>query len=1636
MSDEEKQQRDREVNGDGREIRSPRKKFYRKKPNKGTQSSTYKGEIEAIKEHTFVWSQLKTKKWITSREKFIEYASAKYGGDEETSLEKKSLTIVSIKKPIKPKKEITDKWDEFDKDEYKQDLKDYKAAERLAMKNLSKIYRQLWGQCDPQMKDKIAGHTDYPDTHDKKCAMGLLGIIEDLCQGGGDSRCWRLQRFMANKKLHTFRQTEEMSLSDYLKQFKTLVQIAEKTGLTFDDEQMCEDALKETKIRTAKGKSWSVILADDRKEIRKEARERYLAMIFFMNASESKYAAYKQECHNAYSKGRDEYPRTVGEAHTAMEDYRFNPKIYQAKNNDKKQVTHHHFAQAGRGGDNNKGRGPYQCYRCGRWNKCISTNCKETHREDGTAIDNEKPDSGSGTEQGESHLMNEVEEYDEDYEEPKYTGKGFQFNMVGSTDIIVEDLKGQRKHAFNQGDGRVDPLWILLDSCSTVDIFCNEHLIENIREVKQELHLYTNAGKAIIRQKGDLPGYGPVWYHMNGIANVLSLHRVSKKDGYKVEYNSNEGNIFRVTNPRGKVRSFRPSCKGLYYWNSREALQENTNNGTMLLETIEENKQNYSTRDVNRAEKARKLQHVIGHVSAKDLLRIAKNNLLLNCPVTARDVRLMQAILGPSIPGLKGKTTRQRKPEVQATLTPVPRHIKRFYKEVTLCMDIMKVNGIPFVTTISKHIHYGTATPVAKMEMNEVADVIYNLNKFYRKREFKINTIMADGQFKSLETDLAEKHITLNTVSRDEHVPEIERFHRVIKERGRCAYHNTPFTKLPKGLVIGLIKNTMTYLNGVPWKHGVSSTQSPLQIVTGLKLDYLRHCQIEFGTYAQVREETDNTLKQRTVGAIAMGPNHNLQGGTEFFSLKSGRRLDRNPTDYKLLPMPTDALKRVTDMAKNTTPGITFEGRYMEDEDSDAEDEENPEENGYTADNDLDEVSDEDIDEEESIASSEPQENIEEEPEVGNNNEEYPEHEIVFETDDEESNSERSTTPDGNEENIGNTGVDNESDQEDDDRERSSYGRVLKSTREDDFVYMQQTINALILTQYNLRDGLKRFGKDGQKATIKELTQMLKRTVFEEIEYDSLTAEDIRNALPILLFLTEKRNGDVKGRACADGRKQRIWIPKTEAASPTPATEALFYVILINATEERDVATCDLPGHFLQTSMEGRVILKLSGELADMLVALDPDRWGKHRRIVRGRPVIYVRCSKAIYGTVNAAILSYRKLAGHLKDWGFEMNPYEPCCWNQMIDGQQMTIIFHVDDMMLSHKDPDVVTKYLKKLNGVYGTIDPMTSTRGKIHEYLGMTIDYSVKGEAKITMYDYIKKMLNELPEKMKGEKATAAPLHLFKIDDDGPKLDKEDKELFHHVTAKCLYLGKRARPDLQTATSFGCTRVKDPDVHDMKKLIHKVKYIRATAWMPLILRSDGKGTRIYIDGAHAVHKDMKGHAGVMVTEGQGAIYASSTKNKLNTTSSTETEIVSVGEKLPKHIWYRYFRIAQGEADHPDRLIAKKHKNGGDILYQDNESAMLLETNGRMSAGKGSKHIHIRYFFVTDRVTKGEITVEHCPTENMIADYFTKPLQGKLFNKFRNLILGINEEDFGTYKQQYQMALEKYGLTNEQESP
>jgi hypothetical protein len=149
------------------------------------------------------------------------------------------------------------------------------------------------------------------------------------------------------------------------------------------------------------------------------------------------------------------------------------------------------------------------------------------------------------------------------------------------------------------------------------------------------------------------------------------------------------------------------------------------------------------------------------------------------------------------------------------------------------------------------------------------------------------------------------------------------------------------------------------------------------------------------------------------------------------------------------------------------------------------------------------------------------------------------------------------------------------------------------------------------------------------------------------------------------------------------------------------------------------------------------------------------------------------------------------------------------------------------------------------------------------------------------------------------------------------------------------------------------------------------------------------------YIDAAFAVHPNMHGHTGGGLTMGRGFPIAISTKQKLNTKSLTESELVGVDNMMPIILCTCYFLLEQAYG-----VIEN-------LLLQDKQSLILLERNGRASGGKCTRHINIHNFFISDQVNMKEVTIDWCPTKQMVADFMTKPLQGSQFRNLRDYIMG-----------------------------
>ena len=153
----------------------------------------------------------------------------------------------------------------------------------------------------------------------------------------------------------------------------------------------------------------------------------------------------------------------------------------------------------------------------------------------------------------------------------------------------------------------------------------------------------------------------------------------------------------------------------------------------------------------------------------------------------------------------------------------------------------------------------------------------------------------------------------------------------------------------------------------------------------------------------------------------------------------------------------------------------------------------------------------------------------------------------------------------------------------------------------------------------------------------------------------------------------------------------------------------------------------------------------------------------------------------------------------------------------------------------------------------------------------------------------------------------------------------------------------------------------MREPETEDYRKLIRLMKHLNITKDIPLTLEANNSGCiRWWVDTSFAVRPDMKSHSGAMMSMGQGAAISGSKKQKLNTKISTESELVGVDDYMPMIIWVKYFLESQG------------YTVSNNLLHQENQSSIKLEQNGKASSGKRTRHIEIRYYFLTDRIAVG----------------------------------------------------------------
>ena len=1214
-------------------------------------------------------------------------------------------------------------------------------------------------------------------------------------------------------------------------------------------------------------------------------------------------------------------------------------------------------------------------------------------------------------------------------------GQSIEFEDVVLDSMHKDDEDYQEHQVLATSRGaRPGKYEVLLDNQSTVDIFVEESLLSNIREADEAYMIEGIGGMIYTNLIGDVQHFGAVKFSPDGLANILSKARVrDRKFTITVDDDARTETI-HVSDTVKFV--FREKYGGLHVCDMSELASGPTGDSDnecdadyALVQTVEDMASQFTVAEVKAAKATREWMRKSGYADTRQLQAQLKYGTVANVPFSLQDLQRADAIFGKDVASLKGKTTHRKGPKVKFEYLPKPIRIDQ-----TLHLDLMFVQGMPFLVSVSEPLGLLMATSLSSKSAAPVLAAIKSQLADYHSHQMRVPNCTVDGEgaIVKIIPDLNNLGMIVNPAGPGDHVPRIERNIRTIKERVRCHVTTSPFNYC-KLILMWCVLFCVQRLNMEVKTNNVDHI-SPREHYTGVKADFIRDFSIGFGDYVQVAahsETSNDTSQERTVGAIALMQTGNRNGSVKFLLLKSWRVVTR--TSWTPLPMPGVVIDYLNAKAAAETQPIPKDPVFAR----------SAYDNVITSAVKFDNVADPIEPDMREVIVIEDQEELDTDvvPPISD----FP----VFPEDtsayrgaevDDLQHSESINIPSSYEsEVIGydygvndnlsepTTAVEShetvtESHIEDNVVEPHMMDTAIESHSEQAEVIVEDTITEPTVipaepiqeSRYSLRPNRKRAGfytrreyglhmsvlkakrLFGEKSTLvalaKEAINLTDKKVNEPIKFNNMTPGQRRNVIRAHTFLKEKYNSKgefekLKARTVADGSKQDKSV-YGDNSSPTVATSAVFMIAAIAAKEGRHVMTCDIGGAFLHADMDLDVYVRYEPEMTALLTECDPSLVD----YVQHDGTLVCRLKKALYGCIQAAKLWNEKLTKFLKSDGFVSNEYDPCVFNKIVDGEQITICLHVDDCLCTCMNKQLLEDLATKLSNEY---KELAVHWGSEHSYLGMTFNFPSEagGAVKITMEHYVEELLALFPPT--GKATSPAAEDLFVINE-STMLDQRKREEFHSVVAKVLYLAKRVRPDALLPCVFLAGRVQVATEQDLTKLQRLINYIYASAELGICLEAgDPISIFAYVDTSYGVHFDGKGHTGSFISLFKGGVYVKSSKQKLNTKSSTETELVGLSDSLSMIIWIRNFLVAQGYC-----LSAA-------VVYQDNKSTITLATKGASNSER-TRHVALRFFFVKDRIESGEVSIQYLPTGAMIADLLTKPLQGSQFRRLRGELLNL----------------------------
>ena len=405
-------------------------------------------------------------------------------------------------------------------------------------------------------------------------------------------------------------------------------------------------------------------------------------------------------------------------------------------------------------------------------------------------------------------------------------------------------------------------------------------------------------------------------------------------------------------------------------------------------------------------------------------------------------------------------------------------------------------------------------------------------------------------------------------------------------------------------------------------------------------------------------------------------------------------------------------------------------------------------------------------------------------------------------------------------------------------------------------------------------------------------------------------------------------------------------------------------------------AVFDIKGAFLHAPRVHTAVqyMRLSKALTTQWLKRHPE----HAHLVHTDGCLYVRLDKALYGLKDSSYAWFVHLDNYLHSLGFTTSESDRCMYIlRKSDTNFVYVLTHVDDLFVVGMG-ECFTTFPDILRKTFPDFSHQTSDK---FSYLGMSVERDrAARKVSINQSAYITSMLNDygladcVPAK--------TPCSTDFLHDKEDASEPCDKTMYLSVIMSLMYLARLTRPDILFAVTYLATKSGSPTEHHMAQAKRILRYVKGTSGLCLVFSGTVINLCLYADASHGIYPDGKGHYGVVMMMGTDEVVRICRRIKCVTLSSTESEIVALVDAAT---YIRWLVLLFNELGIPIELPI--------TLHQDNQSAMHIVNTG--ATFKKTKHMIIKTHFAKALIDEGLIKLEFTPSEDMVADAYTKPMTG-----------------------------------------